>query len=245
MKKTVISTLLVASQLYGSQNTYTDNAIKYAPTAIYVSKELMGDFILPMYFLALSHHESCITERHKRCWSPEAELYIKYPNNQPREQGTGIPQITRAWHTNGRVRMDTLSSLKKKYPRHLSELTWDNIKKRPDLQFKAMVLLFRDNYNLLPKCATVFDKTAMADSAYNGGFRDLKRDRELCGLRVGCDPEVWFGNVELMKSKSTKKWKNYGDRSPWDINRHHVGDVMNRLIPYYVNLWYNIEHSEK
>lgn len=72
----------------------------------------------------------------------------------------------------------------------------------------------------------------MADSAYNGGIRDVIRSRTVCGLASGCDPNVWFNNVENYNVKSTKIL--YGKRSARDINNNHVRDVVITRAPKYL-----------
>ncbi len=65
---------------------------------------------------------------------------------------------------------------------------------------------------------------AFADAAYNGGMNGVQSDRRACGLKQGCDPQQWFGNVESTCTKSRAAL--YGKRSACDINRQHVQAVM-------------------
>ena len=91
------------------------------------------DFYLDQkhYFAGLIEHESCISLTHSKCWNPSAEL------RTAREQGVGVGQLTRAFNPDGSTRFDILSELKTKHSVALKELSWSNIKQRPDLHIEA------------------------------------------------------------------------------------------------------------
>jgi membrane-bound lytic murein transglycosylase MltF len=76
----------------------------------------------------------------------------------------------------------------------------------------------------------------MCDSAHNGGYGGLTQERRMCAAVDGCDPDVWFGNVELHSTKSRVKWKGYGE-SAYSINRGHVRNVMIVRRPKYAQ-WF-------
>lgn len=188
------------------------------------------------YFSGLIEHESCISLTHSRCWSAKAELNTKWPNGKQREQGIGLGQITRAYTEAGTIRLDVLNDLKKRFPSELSELTWNNIREKPELQMRAILLLWVDNYRRLPAHIREIDKMAMSDSAYNGGYGYILKDRKTCGLKAGCDPNLWFRNVETINSRGNKIL--YGNRTANQINRDHVRDViMIRMSKYYNIDW--------
>ena len=73
---------------------------------------------------------------------------------------------------------------------------------------------------------------------YNGGGL-IYKERKICKLRKGCDPDIWFDNVEVIKDVRGKK-KLYGKRTAWDINRHHVKDVTKIRLNKYKK--YDTEH---
>lgn len=177
------------------------------------------------YFAGLIEHESCISLKHSRCWSPTSELKTH------REQGLGLAQLTRAWGKTGSLRFDTLADLRRQYPNQLGQLHWDTLKNRPDLQIRAMVILTRQNYRQL---STVSDKTErlkMADSAYNGGLQNIHRSRSVCGLAKNCNPQIWFNHTERYNQKSSKIL--YDVRSARSINNHHVRDVFENRMPKF------------
>lgn len=223
----ILSTLLFSC----NYKTYIPpNAKKYYPLVLEESLNLMPNFIYPWYFGALIEHETCVrlcgnSYWAKRCWSPKAELKTK------REQGVGFGQITRAWSKTGRLRFDTLRDLKRLYPKQLKGLTWKNIKEKPRLQARALILLWRRNFLYFSKTIPLKERMWFADSAYNGGLGWVRIDRKMCKLRKGCNPDKWFGNVEKIKDKRARK-RLYGKRTAWDINRHHVEDVKNRMPKY-------------
>lgn len=229
LNRTLLLILLIAGLAYGNSNLpkgyfiYRDDLYKEV-------NRLMPDFLIPSYFGSLIEHESCISLTHSRCWNPASELKTK------REQGIGFGQITRAWNENGSLRFDVLSDLLKKYPNELKGLNWDNMKTKPDSQIRAMLLLWRSNYNLFKnKGIDLWNMIAFSDSAYNGGYGHVTKDMQLCKMKPNCNQFEWFGNVEKYSVKSTKAL--YGNRSAYDINRHHVKDVLYTRLPKYINDW--------
>lgn len=186
----------------------------------------------PWYTMALAEHESCQYLTHPRCMQPTSSFTTKWPDGSKREQGAGLAMLTRAWMPGtGALRMDTLSGLKKTFPQELKDLTWENINQKPELQIRAMVLLLKSDYAGLKEVTGPMNRLYMADSAYNGGRRDVNSARRICGLTTGCNPQIWFGHVELHCVKSKKAL--YSGRSACDINTHHVQDVVRNRMPKY------------
>ena len=173
---------------------------------------------------ALVEHESCIGLRHSRCWNPLSRLKTS------REEGAGFGQITRAWTSDGRLRFDALAEMKAQHPA-LSGLTWENVYSSPALQLRAVVLQSRGYFRGLAVVSDPMERLAFADAAYNGGLGGVQKERRACALRVGCDPQRWFGNVERTCLKS--RTPLYAGRSACDINRHHVKDVLLVRSPKY------------
>lgn len=185
--------------------------------------DLLPGFERPHYFAGLIEHESCITLTHPRCWSPTSRL------KTDREEGAGLGQLTRAFTGTGRIRFDALAEATRLDPVGLSDLRWDTVYQRPDLQMRVIVLMTRSNLGRLR--ALVADPLPFADAAYNGGLGGVLNERRACAALHGCNPDVWFGNVENHCLKSTRPL--YGGRSPCDINRHHVRDVLINRMPKY------------
>lgn len=182
------------------------------------------DHPMPEALPALVEHESCISLKHSRCWSPTSRL------KSAREEGAGLGQITRAWHPDGRLRFDALAEMRAAHPA-LAGLDWATIYQRPDLQLGALVLKVRGDYQKLRDVAAPLQRLAFADAAYNGGLGGVQRERRACQVTVGCDPGQWWGHVERHCVKSRQPI--YGGRSACDINRHHVHDVLVTRAPKY------------
>jgi hypothetical protein len=132
-----------------------------------------------------------------------------------------LGQITRAYYRDGALRFDALDELSDRYDNELFGLSWDTVYKRPDLQLRALVLMSKDMAAPFRKTQ---DQLAFGDAAYNGGLAGVQKERRACKLTKGCDPNQWFGHVELhcLKSKAAL----YGDRSACEINREHVQNVL-------------------
>lgn len=206
----------------GSTETYIPKkAYKYLPTLMDEVNTHFPDHPYPPYFPALVEQESCIHLKHRRCWDPSSELKTK------REQGVGFGQITRAWNKAGKLRFDTLEELVRKHRDELKDLSWKNIKQRPDLQLRAIVLLYKDKWSKLPASVTdPLDRLAMTDLAYNGGMGRIYKNRRVCGLSANCDPNKYFDNVENYCTASKKPL--YGNRSACDIMKDHVEKTLLR-----------------
>lgn len=227
--------LLAISSVSLAQNVKTyvhPNAVKLAPIFKEELKLYFPELPQPWYVLGLAEHESCISLRHSRCLSTTSTFSTKWQETgKPRELGAGIGMITKAWTKDGKIRMDTLASLKRAYPNELKDLTWDNISTSPSLQARAMILLLRQDYRGLSIVKDKVERQKFMDSAYNGGRRDALTARTRCEMTINCNPDVWFNNVENHNPKSTKKL--YGNRSARDINNHHVRDVFLTRMPKY------------
>lgn len=180
------------------------------------------------YLPALFEHESCITIKHRRCLRTDAEL------RSLREQGVGISQITRTFNPDGTVRFDSLGDMKRLHKDALRSVSWENIKSRPREQVRIGILMTRDNYKALHMVSDTTQRLKMTDAAYNGGRGGLMKERRACGLKEGCNPHYWDGNVEKVCLKSKKPL--YGGRNACDINRHHVKDVFLRMPKYRAEL---------
>ena len=186
---------------------------------------------IPAYPLALIEHESCITLKHSKCFNINAELKTYWADGSRREHGLGLGQFTRAWRNDGMVRLDTLAALKKMYPQELAGITWETMAKSADQQVLLALALLKDDYKNLYVFKDPIVRLQATDSAYNGGRRDVLSARKVCGLQAGCNPDIWFDNIEKHCVKSRQAL--YGGRSPCDINTHHVRDVFKTRLPKF------------
>lgn len=177
------------------------------------------------YIPSLTEHESCISLKHSRCWNSTSRL------KSAREEGAGLGQVTRAYTKEGALRFDSLQAMKDRYKDSLKDADWETIYQRPDVQIRMMILMVRDDYKKLYNIPDTMIRLQMTDASYNGGIGGLQKERRTCGLAANCNPNIWFNNVELHCLKSKKAI--YGQRSPCDINRHHVDDVFHNKLPKY------------
>lgn len=194
----------------------------YCPMLLGEQRRLWADHPDPAALCALVEQESCTSLKSQRCWNPKAQL------KTGREEGAGMGQITRAYRADGTLRFDALADLRARYRSELDGWSWDTAYSRPDLQLRGIVLLSRDAARPFRQAPAVL---AFGDAAYNGGANDVQRERRACALTKGCDPGVWFGNVEAHCLKSRQPI--YGGRSACDINREHVHNVLQVRLPRY------------
>lgn len=204
------------------------NAVELAPIVQNEIERSWPDIPRRSYIGALVEQETCITLKHRYCWSPTAQL------KTAREEGAGLGQFTRAYHADGRLRFDALSEVKEMAPADLEELNWATVYERADLGIRALLVKLRDCDSRLQRLGE-FDplvRVAFCDAAYNGGYAGLQSDRKLCALQKNCDPRQWFGHVENTSTKSRAKWQGYG-KSAFEINREHVRMTLNvRRLKY-------------
>lgn len=224
-KKIFLLGIVLSGFLLGDQ--IPKNAHQHLNTVYEEQRNIHPEILFKSYVPSLIEHESCISLKHSRCWSPRSELKTK------REHGVGLGQITKAYDKRGKVRFDTLKGLVRRHPKELGELNWDNVKDRPDLQIRAILIMLKNIDDKLPMSIDTWNRLLMTDAAYNGGYGGLKRERKQCGLRKNCDPNIWFKNVENNCRKSRKAI--YGKRSACDINRHHVKDVISKIPKYEID----------
>lgn len=244
----VIPTLIIIGIILGFalKGAFAQNVKTYIPPQAFDYRDQLHDEIqkmlpeLPDYnFLpALIEHESCISLKHSRCWSPSSTY------STSREHSVGFFQIAKAYRPDGTVRMDTLSDLKNRYTSSLKELTWKNIGQRPDLQFRAGLALTHANWNQLLSVSDPNERMVFVDVAHNSGAGWVAKERRACGLAAGCDAQKWFGNVEKHCLRSKTPNKNWGGLSVCDISRRHPKDVFENRMPKYQDQYFNKEYLE-
>jgi hypothetical protein len=220
----IVLSALLALFGRGAHAQVPERAHQHLPALAVELDRHWPDAPMRTYLPGLIEHESCISLTHSRCWSSTARLKTQ------REEGAGLGQLTRAWNPDGTERFDALAELRARHA-VLRELDWRTVYLRPDLQLRAVVLMSRDNFVALGAVPDPLQRLAMADAAYNGGMTGLQRERRACQMASGCDPAQWWGHVELRCLKNRAAL--YAGRSPCDINRHHVKDVIQHRAPKY------------
>lgn len=232
----VSAVLVLAFTGFARAQTVPAAAQQLAPLVVQEIERHWPDVPRRSYIGALIEKETCITLKHPTCWSPAARLKTS------REEGAGLGQFTRAWSASGALRFDALAEVRDMAPEDLRELTWETVYLRADLGVRAVLVKLRDCHGRLSRLGVDGDmvRLAFCDAAYNGGFAGLQQDRKLCGLTSGCDPDQWFGHVELHSNKSRKPWRGYG-ASAYDINRGHVrGTVLLEPRRWRYAIWLGV-----
>lgn len=173
---------------------------------------------MPSTLGAQTEQETCPSLKSRSCWNTHAELHTS------REQGVGLGQLTRAFRADGSTRFDALQEMVDAHPKDLAGLSWTN---RYDaaLQLRALVLKDHDGFQRILNTASPQDRLAMAFSAYNGGLGGVLSDRRMCAATAGCNPGIWFGNVERTSLKAKTAVPGYG-ASFFSVNRTYVVNVM-------------------
>lgn len=228
----IMAVLAVALVACMSTPAYAQSVKTYVPKQAYAllpelrseQESIWPDAPMPSFLAAQVEQESCQSLTHSKCWNPRAELKTS------RENGIGIGQVTRAYNADGSIRFDKITELSREF-KELRGWSWAN---RYDggYQLKALVLMDRGIYRRVDSAASTVDRLAFTLSGYNGGESGVRQDRLLCRNSAGCNPSVWFGNVEHFSLKAKQPWKGYG-QSPFRINRDYVNNVIHVRRPKY------------
>ena len=182
-------------------------AAQYLPVLVSEIKSEWADVPYPSVLAAQIEQESG--------WKTGATA--RNPKNNG-EIGAGLAQMTK---TN---KFDAIGELKAKYPSKLKGWSWAN-PYDVEYQLRGNVLKNRDNYRSITWAKDSFQRMAMMDAAYNQGAGGVRMRRRLCANTPGCDPSIWFGNMEFASTQSHKPIPGY-KQSFADITRTHVNNVM-------------------
>lgn len=149
-------------------------------------------------------------------WNPFAQLCVPKPTCSS-ELGVGFGQFTITPKFNAWQEVKVMS------PR-LRNWTWED-RFDTQMQIYAIVVKNRGNYR---QCVKLMrdEKNAMlcTVASYNGGYGGLLSDRRVCSNTAGCDPTVWYDNVEHTSLKSKTRVPGYGEPF-FHINRRYVREV--------------------
>lgn len=185
------------------------NAKKYAPMLKETLAKIWPTIQPKSMFGGQVEQETCPSLKSKKCWSPTTELKTS------REYGFGLGQITVT------SRFDNFKGIKK-LDKDLAAWKWEN-RYDPAFQLRALVVYDKSIYSKLP--VSIREKPAFMFASYNGGLGGILQDRRLCQNTEGCDPNQWFGNVELTSFKSKIKPRGYG-KSFFEINREYPKNIL-------------------
>lgn len=188
------------------------NALLYLPVLVREVGEFWPEAPIPSFLAAQVEQETCVSLRHKRCWSPYAELKTS------REYGFGLGQITIT------SKFDNFQGARRL---HASLGNWEyRDRYNAQFQLRTLVLTQKSNYSRLrPMSMDNLNGVAFTAAAYNGGLGGVISEKKLCSIATNCNPGKWFGNVERHSKKSRVKASEYG-QSFFDINRGYVVNVL-------------------
>ena len=134
------------------------------------------------------------------------------------ELGAGLGQMTK---TN---KFDAIAELRGKYPSKFKDWGWHN-PYDVTYQLRGVVLKNRDNYRSINWAKDEYNRMAFMVAAYNQGAGGVRMRRRLCANTPGCDPAIWFGNMEFSSTQSKIPAHGYS-RSYADITRTYVKNIM-------------------
>lgn len=187
------------------------NALLHLPVLIQEYKGKWPTAPIPTAFAGQVEQETCISMKHKKCWSPYAEL------KTDREYGFGLGQITVT------KSFDNFKEAKK-LDSSLKDWQWEN-RYNAQYQLRTLVLMDKFNYGKFTWAANEDERMAFSLAAYNGGIGGVLSDRRVCGTVHSCDGSRWFGHVEHTSKKAKKPVSGYG-KSFFEINREYVYNIL-------------------
>lgn len=209
-----ISLFLIGIVIYLSAlaNDVPKNFLYHKDTLVKVLKSRWEDITIPSVVPGLVEQETCISLTHSRCWSVFAKLETS------REYGFGLGQLTVTKHFNAFEEAKTLD-------KQLKDWKWEE-RFNAEYQMIALVSMLKRNYIIFRNAEDDYDRYAFALAAYNGGVGGIESDRRICRNTKGCNPNLWFNNVENTSLKSRTRINGYG-LSFFEINRRYPLNILN------------------
>jgi len=204
------------------------NAKTYLPDLVEVIIDCWYEVENWDVFAGQVEQETCITLKHSKCWNPKAELKTS------REYGFGLSQITIAYDAEGKERFNNFKSATK-LDKVMKNWRWED-RYNPYYQLRFLVLQDKQIFYLIKWTDDELVRFAFTLAAYNGGFNGMVRDRKMCESTPGCNPNLWFDNVEKESWRSKVKVSGYG-KSFFDINREYVSKILKERRQRYLEYW--------
>ena len=214
---TVIFTIFLIPLELRSYQKIPKNAEEYLPVLVDVLVDCWNEIWHWDILAGQIEQETCISLTHSKCWNPKAELKTS------REYGFGLAQITIAYDSEGRERFNNFKEATK-LDKTMKDWRWED-RFNPYYQIRFLVLKDRQIFYLIKWTEDELNRFAFTLSAYNGGLNGMLRDRKMCETIPGCDPNIWFDNVEKESWRSKIKVSGYG-KSFFEINREYVSKIL-------------------
>ncbi len=188
------------------------NFLTYKDTLVDVLTKDWDDITIPSAIPGQIEQETCPSLASKKCWNPQAELKTS------REYGFGLGQIT---ITN---RFNTFNEVKQLNKEQLSKWKYED-RYNAQLQIIALVSMDLRAYNVFRNAIDDYERYAFMFAAYNGGIGGIQSDQNICRKTKGCNPNIWFGNVEYTSLKKKTVTSGYG-KSFFEINREYPLNIL-------------------
>ena len=188
------------------------NFLYHKDTLVKVMQTSWNDISIPSVIPGLIEQETCYSLTHSKCWSRFAKLETS------REYGFGLGQLTVTSRFNAFEEAKTLDS-------RLKDWKWDD-RFNAEYQMIAIVAMLKRNFRVFRSAEKEIDQYAFALAAYNGGVGGIQSDQRICRNTKGCNPNLWFGNVEHTSLKKKTAVAGYG-QSFFDINRKYPVNILN------------------
>lgn len=151
-----------------------------------------------------------------------------------RELGCGLGQFTIAYNKDGSARFDALTETKA-LNSNLKGWDWRDCY-NAQFQMRAVVLKLKANArNCSAYMANTREILACASAQYNGGAGSVGKRIRMCQMEKGCQPDVWFDNLNRMCAQSNVKVAGYGE-SFCMINSKYPGRVESGQ-PIFKSVW--------
>lgn len=166
---------------------------------------------MPSAIAALIEQETCITPRHRFCWSERAEFKTS------REYGFGLGQLTVT------QKFNKFEEMKHRDPR-LRDWLWED-RYNVENQMISIVVMMKRKAGLFSQAETIEDKYAFIASAYNCGVGGIYQDQRVCRSTPGCKQWRWFNHVENTSLKAKVAMNGYS-KSFFQTNREHARNVV-------------------
>jgi hypothetical protein len=206
--RVIILLLLLSASVYAAD--VPKNFITHKDTLVKVLSTSWPDITMPSVVPGLIEQETCYSLTHSKCWSPHAKLETS------REYGFGLGQLT---VTN---RFNTFEEVKVLEPK-LKGWKWED-RFNAEFQMIAIAAMLKRNYHTFKDVENI-DKYAFSLASYNGGLSGILADQKICKHTPGCNPVLWFNNVEHTSLKKRTKVTGYG-KSFFEINREYPKNIL-------------------
>lgn len=205
----ILLSLMVSFEVFAS--SVPKNFLDKKDILIKTMQISWGDITMPSVIPGLIEQETCYSLKHPRCWSSYAKLETK------REYGFGLGQLTVTKHFNAFEEVKKLDS-------RLKNWKWEE-RFDAERQIIAIIAMLKRNFDVFKDSEMELDRYAFALAAYNGGISGIQTDKRICRNTKGCNPRLWFGNVEHTSLKKKTVIAGYG-KSFFEINREYPRNIL-------------------